>query len=245
MKISIVMTYFNRRRQLLNTLESIALYGKPEIIVVDDGSSETIDDIKGITLIRIEPKDKWYFNTCIPFNIGFSQAKGDVIIMQNAECVHTGDVLRFAESLTNGHLFSFGAYSLDYDLPDIKNIKERILKEPQRIQVNHHGWYNHSRYRPVAYHFCNAITKKDLKMIGGFDERYAPGVAHEDDEIITRIKRAGIKIKFIDDPFVVHQKHERTDYRKYKGHCERNKAFFNNVTLKETLIKPPENKHYV
>jgi glycosyltransferase involved in cell wall biosynthesis len=248
MKLSIVMAYHNRKNQLLKTLDSIHYFGNPEIIIVDDGSTERIDDIPDIKLIRIELKDKWWFNTCIPYNIGFSYAKGDVIIIQNPECIHVGDILKYSKKLTLGNLFSFAAYSLDYDLKygkyDYKWIKKLISNEPQRCQIAHHGWYNHSIYRPVGYHFCNAVMRKDLKRIGGFDERYSKGIAYEDDEFLTRIKRAGINISIIDEPFVIHQKHARTDYFKFAQQHALNKKLYNEVTLKESIIKPPQNKYY-
>lgn len=247
MRISIVMAYYNRRNQLLKTLDSIHYYGNPEIIVVDDGSTERIDDIPSIKLIRIEPKDKWWYCTCMAYNIGFSYAKGDVIIIQNSECIHIGDILKYTKKLTSGNLFSFATYSLDYDLKyekyNYKWLKKLISNEPQRIQENHHGWYNHSVYRPVGYHFCNAIMRKDLEMIGGFDERFAMGISLDDNEILLRIKRAGMKISIIDDPFVIHQKHERTNYIKFAEQQTINKKLFEQVK-KEIIIKSPMNKYY-
>lgn len=252
MRCSIVMSYFNRRKQLLNTLATIKYFGHdPEIIIVDDGSSERIDDIKEITLIRIEPKDKWWYNPCVPFNIGFSQAKEDIIIIQNPECLYTGDIISYAlNNISKGRILSFGAYSLDYPLPyssenfPTDKIKAKILQEPQRCQVAHHGWYNHSVHRPVGYHFCNAILKTDLEIIGGFDERYAKGVARDDDDLLIRMKRAGLYLEVIDDPFVVHQQHDRTDYRRLGRERQRNEDFWLNCTLKEDYIKPLENKYY-
>jgi GT2 family glycosyltransferase len=216
MKISIVMAYHNRRNQLLKTLDSIRYFGNPEIIIVDDASDERIDDIRDITLIRIEPEQKKWVNSCIPYNIGFAKAKGDVIIIQNPECIHIGDILKYTENLKEGIVFSHGAYSLDYHLDyegyDFDSLKYLIMKEPQRCQIEHHGWYNHSKYRPAGYHFCMSMTRTDLEKLGGFDETYAKGVGFEDDDLVRRIKKAGMNLQIIDDPFVIHQKHKRTNY---------------------------------
>ena len=249
MKISIVLTYFNRRSQFLHTLESIRYYGDPEIIVVDDASTERIDDIKGINLIRIEPEQKWWTNPCVPYNMGFAKASGDIIIIQNPECIHVGDILKYASKLKPGHVFSFGAYSLDYHLSydsyDPFTLKQLIINEPQRCQVAHHGWYNHSVYRPEALHFCNAITRKDLKRLGGFDERYANGTGHDDNDMVMRIRRAGIDLRIIDDPFVIHQKHNRTNYSNPDiiAGCLLNTRLFQRASLEKT-IKSPENKYF-
>lgn len=247
MKISIVIAYYNRRAQLLKTLESIKYYGAPEIIIVDDASTERIDDIKGINLIRIEPLQKTCINPCVPYNIGFSKAKGDIIIIQNPECIHIGNILSYIKKLKAGNLFSFAAYSLDYHLEYKKynpvKLKKLIMGEPQQIQNDHHGWYNHSVYRPEALHFCNAICREDLEKIGGFDERFSGGICFDDNDMITRIRRAGMKIQIIDAPFVIHQKHERTDYiRKWNLRMNNYKVF--EQTQKETFFKSPMNKYY-
>lgn len=253
MNISIIIAYHNRREQFLRTLKSIRYFGNPEIIVVDDASDEEhrLEDIAGITLIRIAKEDKKWTNTCIPYNMGLARATGDIIIIQNAECAHTGNILSYCERLKRGVMFSFGAYSLDRDLPftaedmDVRELRPMILKEPQRIQVRHHGWYNHSKYRPVAYHFCNALVKMDIEKVGGFDERYAAGLAHDDDEFLARIKRAGINVKIVDDPFVIHQKHVRTEYStRTMGIYRANDTLFKTVTVPGTFIRSPHNHYY-
>lgn len=245
--ITIVMTYYNRRAQLLRTLESIRSFGNPEIMIIDDCSTERIDDIQGINLIRMEQDQKWWFNSCVLYNAGFSQATGDIIIIQNPECVHVGNILSYTRKLTSGNLFSFAAYSLDRDLEyktyNPEELKKFIQNEPQQCQVNHYGWYNHSVYRPEALHFCNAICREDLELIGGFDERYANGICFDDNDLVHRIRRAGINIQIIDDPFVIHQKHERTDYSRKWNKRMHNFDIFTKA-LKETYIKPPNNKYY-
>ena len=246
MNISIVMAYHNRRRQLLMTLDSIRYFGNPEIIIVDDASDERIDDISGITLIRIEPGQKTWVNSCIPYNMGFAQAKGDVIIIQNPECIHIGDILKYTENIKEGTVFSHAAYSLDYHLEyndyDPDGLRYLILGEPQRSQIEHHGWYNHSKYRPVGYHFCMSMMRTDLERLGGFDETYAPGVGFEDDDLVRRIKKAGMDLQIIDDPFVIHQKHKRTNYMGIWDKRMLNSDLFQRT--ENSPAKSPNNKYY-
>jgi glycosyltransferase involved in cell wall biosynthesis len=74
MRISIVTSYFNRKKLLINTLKSISKtkHTDFEFIIVDDASSEEnrledlIEEFPFIKLVRIEPEDKWYCNYTKP-----------------------------------------------------------------------------------------------------------------------------------------------------------------------------------
>jgi len=96
------MAYYNRRKLLEETLKSIqrSKFKNYEIIVVDDASTERIDDLP-VKVIRLEQKDKWYHNSCVPYNIGFSQCSGDLIIIQNAECLHYSNIINYVKNNLN------------------------------------------------------------------------------------------------------------------------------------------------
>ncbi|NMR35373.1 glycosyltransferase [Chryseobacterium aquaticum] len=230
MKISIVTAYYNRKALFIKTLESIQRQINHntvdvELIAVDDASNEEerLEDLREqfqfLKVIRLEKKTKWYRNSCIPFNIGFLAAKGDFIILQNPECLHFGDILKYTqENLTENKYLSFGCYSLDEEPTDniddyiqnpekIKRLIEKNNVENTRDGSN--SWYNHSIIRPFAYHFCCAITKKDLFDLGGFDPAYAKGVAYDDNEFLHRIKLKNMQIEIIDSEVVLHLNHYR------------------------------------
>jgi GT2 family glycosyltransferase len=256
-KISIVTAYYNRKPQFLRTLKSIEQSANAqhvELIVVDDCSNEEHDlsDVKtdlDFKLIKLKKENKWYTNPCIPFNIGFKEATGDAIILQNPECYHVGDIISdVIININDNDYLSYGCYALSEGRTQMlqkiryNNYKEQISKFfgelPQRgfSGLGENGWYNHSQFRPVGYHFCSAITRNNLEDLGGFDERYAKGVSYDDDELLVRIKRKGLKIKFIDDPFVLHQCHY-SEGNAYVHHLvEKNKALFNK-TLQESSYK--------
>ncbi len=249
--ISIVATYFNRRPQFINTLKSLELSKVKdfEFIAINDGSDE-IHDIKDLETqfqflktYKINKKDKWYQNPCIPFNIGFSLSKGDKIIIQNAECLHYSDILsRTEENLNDSNYLSFANYSIDEDttkkISKCEKIKEFIDSYPMNDNrfdfygngVN--GWYNHSIYRPCAFHFCSAITRKNLIELNGFDESYANGICYDDNEFLYRINLKGLKIIFEDDFKSIHQYHEKVNYIKDNStYLEAiNRNIFNNIT---------------
>jgi glycosyltransferase involved in cell wall biosynthesis len=216
MDISIVMTYWNRKQQLTNTLKSIRSYEHDvEIIIIDDASTdgEDITNLadKNTRIIRLE--NKTWVNPCIAFNHGFKEATGDVIIIQNAECLHNGDIIANVKEYAKKNVYlNYSALNIDCKLTnritngeDINSVISPYIKNSANdYGCNMNGWYNHPEYRPVGYHFCSAILRSDLYDIGGFDERYVDGSGFDDDEFLCRIKKKGMVIKTVEYPFVIH-----------------------------------------
>jgi len=249
MKISIVTSYFNRKNLLINTLNSLLItkHNNFEMIIVDDGSSdeERLEDLlisfPFIKLIRIEPEEKWYINPCIPFNKGIKMSTGDIIILQNPECFHTDDIISFVnDNLSPEDYFVFGCYSLNLEktnllIQDYKNYSAFTYNQRSVTHDGDDGWYNHSVFRPKAYHFTSAIYKSKMDELNGFDERFANGYGYDDDELLHRIKKI-CNVKIIDKPLVLHQYH----YNK-KKRSETPKNIQNNLVLFEE-IKKNENK---
>jgi glycosyltransferase involved in cell wall biosynthesis len=216
--LTIVMTYLNRKRQLRNTLQSIKQYNDDiNIIIIDDSSTDGEDiycfENDHIKIIRM--KNKTWINPSIAFNTGLIQANTDIILMQGAECMHMGNIIEhILVNIKKNVYLSYAALSIN------KTLTQRLfMGEDIYSIINPHlndyingnggtGWYNHSRYRPEALHFCCAIMREDLHELGGFDERYANGLGYEDNDFVHRIKMKHMDIKIIDNPFVVHQFHE-------------------------------------
>lgn len=214
--ISIVMTFYNRQALLDKTLESIhkSKVKDYELIIVDDASEPEL--ICGeAKIIRIEKEDKWWNNPCIPFNMGIKAATGDVIILQNPECYHVGDILSFVNNhIRDGLYLSFSCYALNpTDTIDFHNGKRMSIKDRMYRHPENNGWYNHPEHRPVGYHFCSAITRRDMDRIGGFDERYADGISFDDDDLIYRIRKS-MQVRIVRNPYVLHQYHTPFTYRK-------------------------------
>jgi len=74
--------------------------------------------------------------------------------------------------------------------------------------VNITGWYQHSICNNRCLNFCVAIYKSDMLDLGGFDERYGWGHSYGDDDFILRVRRKNMNIIQIDNPYVLHQKHD-------------------------------------
>ena len=256
MKISIATTYYNRKEHLFATLRSIQLsnFNKRDlqVVILDDGSGPEHELKKEdlnhwgieIKLVRILPEKKTWENPSIPFNICFQHCDGDIIIIQNPESIHVGDVLsHVAENLKPNDYFSFNTFAASpentqkiFDLE--KPTKEAIDKifedwggygTRRNEEYSLDSWCNHGLHRPKAYHFCSAIHKSDLIDLGGFDPKYADAKSYDDDEFIHRIRLKGMKVIFPEDVKVIHCYHKPasnhegkpTNYILFHGYTKR------------------------
>lgn len=223
MRVSICMPYYNRKKQLTHTLHSIeqSKHKNIEINIVDDCSDPGHD----ISLLGFYEKINLYhfqeapsINPVKPFNKAISMATGDIIILQSPECYHVGDVVSKAVELLSKQskeplYIVFACYGLS--LVQTKNLHCGHTSIPfSKQNVNDRNgrgdsWFEHSIYRPSMYHWCVALTKESMQILGGFDERYSNGIAYDDDEFLRRVKRAKMKIIQVESPLVYHQWHTK------------------------------------
>jgi GT2 family glycosyltransferase len=259
--VSIVMTYFERKKQLINTIKSFAMhkYEGVEVIIVDDASLEepisaeellNFAPLLRINVIKLERSKKNYVNPCIPFNVGLAAARGRLIIIQNAECIHLDNVVAYCRNnIDESRYLSFGCFSIDKnamlqitnrEIIDKEFLGQFIAHDSTSYLCGENGWYNHSIHKPQGYHFASAITKNNLERLRGFDTRYASGIGFDDDEILERIRRLLLKIEIIDSAIVLHQWHYRTPNKRslfntFKSilQYKRNGYLFNIVSKKE------------
>lgn len=263
--ISIAMAYKNRRPQLIKTLESIESqsYKDVEVIIIDDDSDEehNITDLKSkfpfvtVASMREHP----YKNPCIVYNTAFSLCSGDIVIIQNPECLHVGELIQsVVDNIDDSKYLSYACYNVTKDnldkLYNAEDKKEFILSLPQDFDPEQDTitWYNHSKYRKVDFHFTTAITRKNLESLSGFDERFKFGMEYDDDEFRTRVIRKGLEIVNIDDPFSIHQYHTSTyggaivNQRYMTQHDLRTINFnaYVKFTSAETSHKAPVNEYY-
>lgn len=256
--ISIVMTYYERPDQLRTTLDSFRYheYGtEVEVIIVDDGSMvKKAEDVVGdygfpIRIIYMDPKKKWYSNSCVPFNAGFKAARADKVIIQNAECFHYDNVVTHVlNNINNDRYITYACYSQTeeqyYQSKTIEGFdklrKTFYFQDIPAIGNGVPGWYNHSIFNPRALHFCSAISRKNLEMLRGFDVSYAKGSCFDDDEFLFRIRKLIPNIVITDNVRVVHQWHynkmfeENADVNK---RYQRNYYLFSKYTSKNKSTK--------
>ena len=237
-KVSIVMGYYNRKTQTLNTLKDFEKYSDKynfEVIIVDDASNKEneLDKIIknyniDIKLLKITTEEKGSrINSSVVYNKGFRHATGDIIIIQNPECYHVGDILGYVLThLEENKYFAFSCFSANTEeftkeminsgnIFKYINDKNFLEKNGKACYFDNLNWFNHPSIRPKGYHFCSAIHRKKLLEIGGFDERFKDGHCFDDDELLLSIRYI-LKLNVFNIPpengFVIHQYHSRTQY---------------------------------
>lgn len=207
--IAIVMTYYNRLPQLLQTLESInqTRHDDFKVIIIDDASTQEITGLGDykfqVDIYRLI--EKVSYNPGPIYNLGFKYAindGADIVIIQNAECCHAGDVVAHASQIKPNEYLTYHCYSLASG-QSVGSERRDLLP----LQSGDEGWYNHEIIRPTMFHFCSAINTSDLIKLNGFDERFAEGICYDDDYFVHQIKNLKLDVRFVADPFVYHQYH--------------------------------------
>lgn len=192
-KVSVVMTTFNRPALLRNTLESIKkqTFDSFEVIVVDDGTdgeTKGICESFGVDYIKLRTTTV-YRNPAQPNNVGLRRAKGDVIILQNAECKHVdpNTIEKLAKAVTD-HNAVFA--------------KVTGLKEDGSLD-----WEYCSAKAPRPFFFCGALKREWITKLRGMDEDYPAG-GYDDNDFADRLAKEGVKFVYSDIE-VHHQWHSR------------------------------------
>ena len=221
--ISIVMPYYNRRKLLIATLNSIVYYKDDwliEIIIVDDGSDEKINDIHDlfpqldINLIVVERSAKWRGPT-IAYNIGFNAVKGDIILINCPECLHIGNIIEYVYT----HLWpkSYISFSTYDGTERMNNMFCNIDWNDYGSITNAHrsitgGWWRSHTTNYTLIPFCAALHTEDMEELSGYDERFEIGIGYDDYDFTDRIKNLGLDSYLISDPYVLHLDHPAPVY---------------------------------
>jgi glycosyltransferase involved in cell wall biosynthesis len=237
-KVSIILPYYNRKKHILNTLESFNyFYGHNykdllEIVIVDDASDKEhrIDDLLdfNLNLKLINLKNKNGINPCYPYNVGVRESSGDIIILSSPETFHSTNIFKITNNFEKLNINTYLLFSvfcvtdltlIDNLFDDFNNNIESFNKNEILFKQNlgefgypfnnkYGSWYLHSQIRPSGLNFFTAITKKKYYEISGFDERFRFGTGYDDDEFRDRLIESGSNFIYYDDALGIHVNHE-------------------------------------
>lgn len=214
LKYSILMPCLNRQTQLNNTLASFAWhYGLHdrtdyEVILMED--SKTTDDLSAvvnawrlaINICHVKQECPG-FNPSTLFNAAAKCAAGEYLILTSPECLHFVDVLGMFDEILEAKPEAYVIGSC------MSARKVGRFTSPDNFDYKEDRWYQHSVYNNKGLHFCSVLSKSQYTMVGGFDEKYADGIAYEDDAFRDIIKLRGIEVIPVDAAVVLHQEHDK------------------------------------
>src|ERR1019366_8192941 len=172
--VSIDKTTFNRPELLEKTLGSFAMqeYTDYQVIVVDDGTDKDTARVcanNGATYLKLtdttEPRNPSYAN-----NVGIRYAKGEIIILQNAECQHADP--HTIETLENTCTNTTAVFAR------VMGLK----------QDGNRDWLYCGVESPRPFFFCGALKKSWFEKLRGMDEDYPCG-GYDDDDFADRLTK--------------------------------------------------------
>jgi len=218
MKLSVIMTVYNKTGHLRNALISLLSQSvmPDELIIADDGSSEDI--IGGIgDLIPKLPfpakhvrQDNKGFRAGKNRNNGARNATGDHLVFYDQDLIFTKNFLeKIIVNIRPLHFYTgFPIWlteeqtrlvvpdvitSCDYGSITTPEQRHFIVKQYRKEWL--YTWLHKYRLRRIGPSLRSgdfAICKNDFILVNGFDEEYQ-GWGYEDDDLGRRLYAAGVK----------------------------------------------------
>jgi len=208
-RISVVVCSFNGASTIRDTLNGLSKLDYPdyEIIVVDDGSTDSTPQIASEYHVRLISTENMGLSQAR--NAGIQAATGEMVAFIDDDAYPDVDWLKFlASSIFEGKYVGVGGPNLPPPNDGWK--ADAVANAPGNPSVV-------LLTDRVAEHIpgCNMMFRKDeLDMIGGFDPIFR--VAGDDVDLCWRLREAGATIGF--SPAAVVWHHRRNSIRKSWRH---------------------------
>lgn len=194
--VSVIVPVYNRADLIGLVIEAILRQSYPpkEIIVVDDGSTDSTGEV-----VKRYPVRYIYQENRGPAsarNRGFEVSSGEIVAFLDSDCIAREEWL---ENLIKGFdSIEVGAVAGSYDIANPEAILSRLIHEEIK--------WRHSRFKRFVRVFGSynvAIRREVFKEVGGFDQSYRTA-SGEDNDLSYMILRGGYKIRFVQDALVAH-----------------------------------------
>lgn len=247
LKCSVIIPTYNRVTLLRHTLESLTRQSLPreqfEVLVVDDGSSDTtsamVDDYRERLNLRYFFQEDEGWRTAKARNVGIANAAADVcVLIDSGVLLHSGCLAAHVASHDDaqepvavcGYVYGFNVDNQDaelitqaIDFHDPDTTIERMAAKQQWLDVREdfYATYTddfHGLPAPwVIFWTCNvSVGTKLARSIGGFDEAFQSW-GGEDIDLGYRLYNGGAR-------FILNR-------RASAIHCPHHKSFSDNNRL--------------
>lgn len=195
MKVSVIIPARNAEATLARCLEACLAqsYADREIIVVDDGSSDSTPRIAQefkVRLITQPPR-----GPAAARNAGARAANGDAVAFTDSDCIPRRDWL---ENLVRAFADGADAVGGTYDIANPESALASLVDAEIRVR--------HGSFRPDVDFLgsFNMAVRKDLfDRVLGFDESFS-AASGEDNDLSYRLSDHGCRLRFIKEAVVSH-----------------------------------------
>lgn len=202
MDISVIVPAYNAQPYISRCIEALLSQSfnpnNYEVIVVDDGSSDqTADIIKNYPVKYVYQKNQ---GPATARNRGVKEAKGDIILFTDADCVPTGN---WIEEMVR-----------PFKSPDIAAVKGAYLTNQKEVVARLAQVEFEERFEmlkkadsiDMVDTYSAGFRKAIFSQMGGFDTTF-PVANNEDTDLSYKMSRHGFKMVFNPVAVVYHLKH--------------------------------------
>ena len=214
MYFSIIIPVYNRPDEIKELLESLAktdYKSEFEVVIVEDGSTETCENIVNEfkILLNISYFVKENSGPGDSRNFGMRKAKGDYFLIFDSDCIIPIDYLsEVSRQLNLEFVDCFGGP--DRALPSFSNVQKAIDFTMTSFLTTggiRGGSTTIDRFQPRSFNM--GLSKKAFEVSGGFGDIH-PG---EDPDLSIRLWKLGFDSKLFLKAYVYHKR--RIDWDKF------------------------------
>jgi glycosyltransferase involved in cell wall biosynthesis len=211
---SIVVPVYNRPEEIRELLESLVRqdFDAPyEIVIVEDGSSESSEDI--VEIFKDKLQISYYFKENSgpgdSRNYGMQKAKGNYYIILDSDCILPKQYLiEVDKELKQEFVHCFGGPdAADASFSDVQKAINYVMTSFFTTGGIRGGEKSVGKFQPRSFNM--GISKDVFEKVGGFG-RIHPG---EDPDLTFRIWQAGFDTRLFPKAFVYHKR--RIDLNKF------------------------------
>lgn len=237
---SVIIPSYNRHQKLSLCLSALSQIDYPnfEVIIVDDGSPMSLDEViaiwtKKLTITLIKQENQ---GPSTARNVGVNHAQGKFLAFTDDDCLPAKDWLNnFAQQLEKTPSALVGGRT-------VNGLVNNVYASTSQMLVDYlYDYYNkgNSKNRQTSFFTSNnfAVSKDIFMLIGGFSQKF-PLAAAEDREFCDRALKLGYEMIYLPAALVDHY-HDLTLAQFWRQHFNygRGAIHFNLVRAERNLDK--------
>jgi len=214
LEYSFIIPVYNRPQEIQELLESflsLSFPGSFEIVIVEDGSSETSQSVvrSFSNKLSISYYSKENTGPGHSRNFGMKKAKGNYFIILDSDCLIPPDYLQTVDRFLHSTYFDCygGADAAHKNFTGLQKAINYVMTSLLTTGGIRGNTKSITKFEPRSFNM--GISKKAFEATGGFSKIH-PG---EDPDLSQRILKADLKSTFIPDASVFHKR--RISWKKF------------------------------